>query len=67
MLPPQSFTHRALQLAAQGEPIPINENVSQLLPGLLWSGHFTDFTYEGLHVFASLTEKGRAFLAWLES
>lgn len=67
MITPKSFTYEALRLAAKGEPIPVGDNVSHLLPGLLWSGYFTDISRDGTNVFASLTERGRAFLEWLES
>lgn len=69
MFPAQSFTYAALKLAAKGKPIPITDDTCNLLPGLLWSGHFENITHgTGPGYFhATLTEQGRAFLKWLET
>lgn len=62
------FTLQALRLAAKGEPIPVSECDSHMLPGLLWSGYFIDISQpDDTRVYASLSERGRAFLEWLET
>ena len=62
------FTLQALRLAAAGEPIPVDEAKAHLLPGLLWSGYFVEISPVGdTHVYASLSERGREFLDWLET
>lgn len=63
-----SFTHLALQLASRGERIPLTDETSRLLPGLIWSGHFQHVNHakDEPYLFATLTDKGRELLAWLE-